>query len=227
MINTHSRNRRSVSNSDRTLVNSATLPKPRSEPERRPPSPLGHCRHRFHLASRVTSSRQIARPRPVPPNLRVVDESTCSNALEQRAALRSSGNSDTGIAQPRCAARLRHPESSCSSTSGCACTLTLPSLSELERVVQQIDENLTQARRVARECATEPLAATIACQLETFGFGDAGERISTALSTTCPQIELDHLEIELPGLDFGKVEDVIDQTPSSASAALLAVRAKV
>ena len=85
----------------------------------------------------------------------------------------------------------------------------LASLGELQRVAEEVDDDLREAAAIA----DDPLghvAVDVADQLDPFlvrarrhGPQDLAERFV--------QIELDRIEIDLAGLDLGEIEDVVDQ----------------
>ena len=90
-----------------------------------------------------TTRHEMVSPRPVPPNLRVVDVSTCEYGREDQLA-RILGNPDPGVAhcEPQCTRRF---------VVGVALDpddhFTL--LGELDRVPDEVDEDLPQPRRIA------------------------------------------------------------------------------
>ena len=94
----------------------------------------------------VTSWRQMARPRPVPPNLRVVEESACENASNSRSrSALVDADAGVGDLEPdHHAVRVRHPPAGRGRP-------PRPCVGELHRVGGEVQQHLAQPGRVAAQ----------------------------------------------------------------------------
>ncbi len=81
-------------------------------------------------------------------------------------------------------------------------------LGELDGVADQIDEDLPQANRVA-DHEIRHVRRDVAGQLQILGVGAEAETAHSVRHRVA-QLELDGIEVELAGLYFGEVEDVVD-----------------
>ncbi|MCY1415247.1 hypothetical protein D9M71_307210 [compost metagenome] len=79
----------------------------------------------------------------------------------------------------------------------------------LEGVVQQVEQGLAQAAGVAADGARH-LRLDEADQLDTQLLGTGAEDVETLLDQ-CVQVELHVVQLDLPGLQGGDVEDLVDQ----------------
>ena len=92
----------------------------------------------------------------------------------------------------------------------------LAGLGELDRVAQQVEQHLAQPGRVADDAAGRPRSTRYA-ELEPL-LRRARATRSSAASTQSPEVERLALELELPGLDLGEVEDVVDDVQEGVAA---------
>ncbi len=153
----------------------------------------------------ISSERRllIARPRPVPPYLRVVDESACENDWNRRL-IASADEAD---------ARVAHGERELDLARGDRPRAhrqhDLAVLGELHRVGQQIQHDLAQARHVAddRAAARRPRTrrpcrgASPSARALTRSSADSTH---SRRSNGCASMSM------RPGLDLREVEDVVD-----------------
>ena len=97
----------------------------------------------------------IARPRPVPPYLRVVDESACENDWNSRPAARR--DADAGVAHREVSSHAPSRAARC----GRDRQHDLARVGELDRVAEQVEQDLPQPRHVAADRAgTSPSKRT-------------------------------------------------------------------
>ncbi len=92
----------------------------------------------------------------------------------------------------------------------------LTPLGELERVAEQIGQDLPQAIRVAAEEARHARVER-GGELEALAMGALGEELDDLLDRL-PQIEVDHLELELAGFHLREVEHVVDDAEERRAA---------
>ena len=93
----------------------------------------------------VTNWREMARPRPVPPNLRVVEESACENGVEEALGVRHvDADAGVGDLEPD-----HHAVGAGVLQLGAEHDLAL--LGELHRVRGQVQQHLAQSGRVAAQ----------------------------------------------------------------------------
>ena len=157
-----------------------------------------------HIRPPISSARRrlIARPRPVPPYLRVVLESACENDWNRRpmpSALRPMPVSRTRKRQHRALARERlaaHRDDD------------LAALGELDRVGEQVEQDLAQPGHVAadrrRHVALEDVG-----DVETLLGRARADQVERRLDALA-QVERMRLDVHPPGLDLREVEDVVD-----------------
>ena len=111
--------------------------------------PVPGRRSRAHMRPPISSARRllIARPRPVPPYLRVVEESACVNDWNSRP-MRLRRDADAGVAH-----RERRAATAVGRAAALAVTVQhdLALLGELHRVGEQVEQHLAQARDVAAD----------------------------------------------------------------------------
>ena len=149
-----------------------------------------------------TRRRQMVRPRPVPPCLRVVDMSACVNGWNSFADC-SRAHADAGVA---------HGELELHLLAGAFEQFDvepdLAPLGELDGVVDEVGKNLAQPKRVAQQ-ALRNAGRDVGQELEPLFVrllgregGDGGDDFV--------QLELGGFEVELAGLDLGEVENVVD-----------------
>ena len=81
-------------------------------------------------------------------------------------------------------------------------------LGELDRIVDEIGEYLPQPHRVAAQAARH-LRIDRAGDFEPLGLGALAKQLDHVLDRL-DQVEDDLLEIDLAGLDLGKIEDLVD-----------------
>ena len=151
-----------------------------------------------------TSWRQIARPSPVPPNARVVDESAWAKALEQ-PLLVLRRDADPGVGHLEAHAQpVRRLVRACATR-----TTTSPSDGELHRVGGEVQQHLAEPRRVAEQRGRAPRRDTstsssmpLACAVPA--------RTRPTSSTRPGTFEVGLFELELAGLDLREVQDVVD-----------------
>ena len=159
-------------------------------------------RRAMRAAHALDDAREIASPSPVPPNLRAVPPSACSNSWKMRAC--SSG------AMPMPVSRTRKRISLPRRRPGSTMMATPPRFGELDRVAGEIEQHLAQPRGIAdHACAAgrrrrrSAISRPLACA--------RGASSSTVSSTSAAQIERPRLEVEPAGLDLGEIEDLLDQ----------------
>src|SRR6202011_3908894 len=80
---------------------------------------------------------------------------------------------------------------------------------ELDRIGGQVGENLAQAKRIA-EKRLRKVVIDQGGQLQPLGGGAHRHHPGDVLDNVV-EIEIDHLELHLPCLDFREVEDIVDQ----------------
>ena len=150
-----------------------------------------------------TSCLEIARPRPVPPYLRVVEPSACAkgskSCVERSGAMPMPVSVTSNAHQRRRVARAGRRD---------AATHDLALVGELDRVADQVDQHLAQPRGVAAHQRRD-LGTDRRRQLEALRVRRSASRSQTP-STSLAQVEVDALELELAGLDLREVEDVVD-----------------
>ena len=85
----------------------------------------------------------------------------------------------------------------------------LAALGELDRVVDEVGQDLAKAQRVAEQMLRESPGATCGQELEPLVVrllrGERGDRADDVV-----ELEVGGLEVELAGLDLGEIEDVVD-----------------
>ena len=149
-----------------------------------------------------TSRRQMVRPRPVPPCLRVVDMSACVNGWNSFAAC--SGVMPMPVSRTENLSCTFSPVRSSSSIF----SRISPLLGELDGVVDEVGQDLAEPQRVAQQVlrdvrrdVRQELQALLVRLL-------GGERGDGADDLVEP--EVGGLDVELAGLDLREVEDVVD-----------------
>src|SRR5579863_5806003 len=80
---------------------------------------------------------------------------------------------------------------------------------ELHRVANQVQHDLTQTGRITQQTLRH-VRQNVIQELEALLVGANTHHAHGAVQTL-PQIEVNDLHVELPSLDLGEVEDVIDQ----------------
>ena len=158
-----------------------------------------------------TSLRQMARPRPVPPKRRVVEESACVKGWKR--CFWASG------VMPMPVSRMEKTDEGV--VGGLAflldLQLDLARLGELHRVSQQVEQNLAQARGIAHQARANAIVhhRFQADILRARARGKQGGRVGHDLA----DVEIDLLEVHLAGLDLGEVENVVDDGEKRIGAA--------
>src|SRR4029077_4413722 len=94
----------------------------------------------------------------------------------------------------------------------------LAALREFDGVAYQVDDYLPQAPRIAHQ-RVRHVRHDVASQFQAFLFGPHRQRAQRT-SQTVSQIKVDRLQLQPPGLDFRKIEDVVDQSQKGASGLL-------
>ena len=149
------------------------------------------------------SRLEMARPRPVPPYLRVVDASACSKAWKQTPDLLL-GHADAGVA---------HREQDELALLGILHHLGpdhhLTLFGELDRVVAEVDQDLPKPQRIAAEMSrtTEGSMSKISSSPLADAFSEI--RLLT-FSSTLSRSNSMFSTVELASLDLREVENVVD-----------------
>ena len=163
------------------------------------PSLSAHMRPPISSASRLL----IASPSPVPPYLRVVDESAWENDWNRRS-IASARQADAGVAHgERELAAVVRPR-------GFAVTVstTSPASVNFTALDSRLSEDLAQPRHVAldrrRHVALEEVR-----EVEALLDGARGDEVERRLDALA-QVERLRLDVHAPGLDLREVEDVVD-----------------
>ena len=161
---------------------------------------------------RSTRPREIARPSPVPPYLRVVDPSACANGSKMRACASSlspipvstTSNSRTASPPVTFSARTYRP--------------TSPFSVNLIALESRLS-NTCRSRPASPHRSTGTSALHEADQFQALGLGAFGQDFDGALDRLA-DVEVEHLERELARLDLGEVEDVVDDGQQRVRAGL-------
>ena len=157
-----------------------------------------------HMRPPISSARRLlmARPRPVPPYLRVVDESACENDWNSRPIASSD--------RPMPVSRTANVSSTRSAGSGFGAhgEHDLALLGELHRVGQQVEDDLAQARDVAA-IAARHVALEQVGDVEVLLDGARRDEVERRLDAVA-QVERLRLDVHAAGLDLREVEDVVD-----------------
>ena len=146
------------------------------------------------------SSRQIDRPRPVPPKRRVVESSACVNGVNRRACIAGSMPGPLSLTSKRSRVAAQRLARS---------MRTRALLGELERVAEEVGQDLAQPRRVAAHAPRNTLAHHRARSVRRARLGQRGVAMLDRFEQRV-QVEVDRLQLQLAGLDLGQVEDVAD-----------------
>ena len=171
--------------------------------QNREPSPGALCTP-MRPPMAATSWWQIARPRPVPPKVRVVDASACRNG-SKRCWPDLGGDADAGVADLDLAAVTRSVERGLQAG---ARSSTRPSWVNFTALDTRLRHDLAEPRRVADQHARDRGSGDVT-DLELLVAGDAREDRQGLLEDAA-EVELDRLELQLAGLDLGEVQDVVD-----------------
>src|SRR5207248_2746529 len=78
---------------------------------------------------------------------------------------------------------------------------------ELDRIANQVDDDLPQPAGVAHY-AVGDIGQDVADQLQPLDVGAGGQRVQGVFEVIA-QMKVDRLQVELAGLDLGKVKDVV------------------
>ena len=84
----------------------------------------------------------------------------------------------------------------------------LTPLGELDGVAGQVDQDLAQPAGVSPHLRRDTVVDD-ACQLQPLAVGALRQEIAHVLDGLA-QVEIDHLQLQLPCLDLGKIQDVVD-----------------
>ena len=149
---------------------------------------------------RSTMRREIASPRPVPPNLRVVPPSACSNSSKMRACASGAMPMPVSRTAKRDLAR-RAPGSTTIATPPCSVNFTaLPARLSSTWRSRAASPMTRPGRRVVDEDAISSAFRLRARRQQLDDFLDQRA-----------EIERPRFEIEPAGLDLGEIEDLLDQ----------------
>ena len=146
---------------------------------------------------------EIARPSPVPPNFRVIDASACVNSSKIDAEM-AGLDADTGVA---------HDEPHAALTRGRGFgdrghhDFTLRR--ELDRVADEIRQDLAESRRIALEHVRH-VRRDLGQELDRAVDDTNGEQAGGRLDQI-PEVERDALQRDLLGLDLRVVEHIVQQ----------------
>ncbi len=88
---------------------------------------------------------------------------------------------------------------------------------ELDRVTDEVDQNLVQAVRVTDQRAGD-VGRQVAGEFEAFFVRPHGQDLDGLLDQVA-EIEFDRLELDMAGLDFRQIEDIVDQMQQVAAGA--------
>ena len=171
------------------------------EPERAP-LPGFTLARRSVPPIRSTSFLQIASPRPVPPKRRVVDASAWMKLSKRRACCVASMPMPVSVTSKRtpiAVAMLRFLADSEDDLAG---------VGELDRVAEQVDEDLADAAWVAAHPHGH-LRIDHDRKLEILLVRLGRDQLRRLLDHDA-EVEVDHLDVDLARLDLREVEDVVD-----------------
>ena len=146
------------------------------------------------------NSRLIASPRPVPPNRREMELSAWANFWNSRSEC-SGRHADAGVfdldADERGIGRI-----------GFGAHLDLAVFSELDRVADQIDQNLAQPERIA---VGQPLCRRIdgADQVQALFRGTRAQQAGSGAYRVA-QMKVGVFQLDLAGFQLGDIQDVVD-----------------
>src|ERR1700728_1864018 len=84
----------------------------------------------------------------------------------------------------------------------------LSALRELDGIADQVEEDLPQSSRIPRYRFGH-FRSNVAKQFEPFLLRPQRERFQ-GLFHAVVQVKVDHFQVDLPGLDLGKVKNVVD-----------------
>ena len=144
----------------------------------------------------------MERPSPVPPNRRVVDGVGLRERPKQPGPLLGV-EPDAGVAHGE-----RHARASAAERHGPGVHPDAAALGELERVAEQIEQDLAHARRIADQHVVGT-GIDLGIEREPLGGGLRLERAHDAVDQA-GQRERGGLQLEAPGLDLREVEHVVD-----------------
>ena len=167
-----------------------------------------------------TSCCEIARPRPVPPYLRVVEPSAWVKAW--KSAPRFSGGMPMPVSRDLEAQRdARRPRRSASVDAH----RHLAALGELDGVADAGWSAPGAAGRGRRRSASGTSGVDLADELEALVVRRAARAARRRVVDALAQVEVERLELELAGLDLREVEDVVDDRQQRLGRALRRSRA--
>ncbi len=148
---------------------------------------------------RATMRREIARPSPVPPNLRVVPLGLLERLEHPR--LRFRRDTDTGVADRK--ADLVRRGAGRRRDRGAA------AFGELHRIAGEIEQHLAQPRRIADHAAGQALVDRTR-DLDALRLRARAEQLDDVLDQRAER-EGPRLEVEPARLDLGEIENILDQ----------------
>ena len=149
-----------------------------------------------------TNWEQMASPRPVPPNRRVVELSAWVKASKIDRCL------SAGIPSPVSVTQKFRPTWSSPHWLGRDLDDHLAVLGELDRIAHQVDDHLAQADRVA-DHAVGDIGVNVEDQLEPLllrPLRQGPDRIAERF----PEVESRLLQLQLAAFDLRKIQDVVD-----------------
>ena len=163
---------------------------------------------------RATSSLEMVSPRPVPPKRRVTESSAWLKGSKMRSQLLRR-NADAAVPhhdlEHHFAIFLRLP---------CNTQADEAAVGELDRIADEVDDDLPEAMRVADQGVGHH-RIDLAAELEVLCLRALGNAVDGKLDTP-PDAEGDLFEIDLAGLDSREIQNIVDDPPSKASEALRA-----
>ncbi len=150
-----------------------------------------------------TKRLDIVRPRPLPPKRRVMELSACSNGVNIAFSF------SDGMPMPESrTAKCRQTSSSVRSMSS-TCAHHLALFRELDRVADQVGEDLAQPAGVADDQGVRDGGTDVAGQLQSLMMRPQRQRFGH-VAEPVGQRKRDGLQVELARLDLGEIEDVVD-----------------
>ena len=158
------------------------------------------------------SCLEIASPRPVPPYLRVVDVSACSNAWNSRSLCSSVMPMPVSLtAKSRACSRPCLP--------GRELDDDLALFGELDGIVAEVDQDLPKPQRIAAAMGGDR-GLDVEDQFQPLGRGLLGDQVADVVEHLF-EIEIDLLDRQLAGFDLREVENVVDDAEEMLAGALI------
>ena len=159
-----------------------------------------------------TSCSEIASPRPVPPNLRVVELSAWVKGSNRRPRMSAGMPMPVSATSKRDAARRRSPARAASTRDR-----DVAALGELDRVADEVDQDLAEARRVAAQPRGRARSTRHGERRAPSG-ARCGASSATASRPASRRSKSIVSSSSLPGLDLREVEDVVDDASAAPRA---------